>query len=64
MVSGVRFQVSGRRNVKAETCWSEAEIPSAAKRQRGTLKPETLVVERSVPLLASKTFEPKGGGLL
>ena len=28
------------------------------------LEPETLVVERSVPLLASKTFEPKGGGLL
>ena len=24
-------------NKKAETCWSEAEIPSEAKRQRGTL---------------------------
>ena len=37
--SGVRFQVSGKRNIEAETCWSEAEIPSEAKRQRGTLKP-------------------------
>jgi hypothetical protein len=27
--------------VNAETCWSEAEIPSEAKRQRETLKPET-----------------------
>ena len=40
-VSGVRCQVSGKRNKKAEACWSEAEIPSEAKRQRGTLKPET-----------------------
>jgi hypothetical protein len=37
---GVRFQVSGKRNIEAETCWSEAEIPSEAKRQRETLKPE------------------------
>ena len=34
---GVRCQVSGKRNIKAEACWSEAEIPSEAKRQRGTL---------------------------
>jgi len=27
--------------VNAETCWSEAEIPSEAKRQRETLKSET-----------------------
>jgi hypothetical protein len=40
-VSGVGFQVSGKKNTKAETCWSEVEIPSEAKRQRGTLKPET-----------------------
>ncbi len=38
--SGVRCQVSGKRNIEAETCWSEAEIPSEAKRQRGTLKPQ------------------------
>jgi hypothetical protein len=37
-VSGVR-----KKNIEAETCWSEAEIPSEAKRQRGTLKPETSV---------------------
>jgi hypothetical protein len=42
-VSGVGCQVSGKRNKEAETCWSEAEIPSEAKRQRGTLKPETSV---------------------
>jgi len=41
--SGVRCQVSGKRNIEAETCWSEAEIPSEAKRQRETLKPETSV---------------------
>jgi hypothetical protein len=35
--------VSGKKNKKTETCWSEAEIPSEAKRQRGTLKPETSV---------------------
>jgi len=40
-VSGFRCQVSGKRNREAETCWSEAEIPSEAKLQRGTLKPET-----------------------
>jgi hypothetical protein len=39
-VSGFRFQVS-EKNIEAETCWSEAEIPSEAKRQRGTLKPAT-----------------------
>jgi hypothetical protein len=35
--------------VNAETCWSGAEIPSEAKWQRGTLKPETcnLTVQRS-----------------
>jgi len=38
---GVRFQVSGKRNRKPETCWSEAEIPSEAKRQRETLNTET-----------------------
>jgi len=38
---GFGCQVSGKRNIQAETCWSEAEIPSEAKRQRGTLKPET-----------------------
>ena len=43
-VSGVGCQVSGKRNIEAETCWSEAEIPSEAKRQRGTLKPETSVI--------------------
>jgi hypothetical protein len=39
----LRIQVSGvrKKNIEAETCWSEAEIPSEAKRQRGTLKPET-----------------------
>jgi hypothetical protein len=31
---------------KAETCWSEAEIPSEAKLQRGTLKPETYLGRR------------------
>jgi len=38
---GVGCQVSGVRekNKKTETCWSEAEIPSEAKRQRETLKP-------------------------
>jgi hypothetical protein len=35
--------VSGKRYIEAEACWSEAEIPSEAKRQRGTLKPETSV---------------------
>ena len=34
--SGVRCQ---EKNKKAETCWSEAAIPSEAKLQRGTLKP-------------------------
>jgi|GEM_PF-3983293 len=38
-IGGFRCQVSGKRNIEAETCWSEAEIPSEAKRQRGTLKP-------------------------
>ena len=40
-VSGVRCQVSGNISIEAETCWSEAEIPSEAKRQRGTLNTET-----------------------
>jgi hypothetical protein len=40
-VSGVRCQVSAKRNIETATCWSEAEIPSEAKRQRGTLKYET-----------------------
>jgi len=40
---GVRCQESK----KTKTCWSEAEIPSEAKRQRGTLKPETSVFGRS-----------------
>jgi hypothetical protein len=40
---GVRFQKKKKRNIEAETCWSEAEIPSEAKRQRETLKPETSV---------------------
>ena len=43
-VSGVRCQVSGNESEKAETCWSEAEIPSEAKRKRETLNTETLVV--------------------
>jgi|GEM_PF-3317865 len=34
---GVGCQVSGKRYKEAETCWSEAEIPSEAKRQRETL---------------------------
>ncbi len=33
--------MSGKRNLIAETCWSEAEIPFEAKRQRETLTPET-----------------------
>jgi hypothetical protein len=37
-VSGVRFQVSPEDN-QTEICWSEAEIPSEAKRKRETLKP-------------------------
>jgi hypothetical protein len=36
-IPGVR-----KKNVEAETCWSEAEIPSEAKRQRGTLQSEIL----------------------
>jgi hypothetical protein len=40
-VSGFGFQVSAKTARKSETCWSEAEIPSEAKGQRGTLKPET-----------------------
>jgi hypothetical protein len=35
--------VSGKKDKKTETCWSEAEIPSEARRQRETLKPETSV---------------------
>ncbi len=41
--SGVRCQVSGKRYIEAEACWSEAEIPSEAKRQRGTLKPPSVL---------------------
>ncbi len=37
-------QVSGKKNKKPETCWSEAEIPSEAKRQRETLKLRDLVL--------------------
>jgi len=40
---------------KTETCWSEAEIPSGAKRQRGTLKPESEAARHALgqePLLA------------
>jgi len=43
-VSGViqvpGFRCQGREK-KAESCWSEAEIPSEAKRQQGTVKSET-----------------------
>jgi hypothetical protein len=46
-VSGVRCRVSGTINIEAETCWSEAEIPSEAKRQRGTLKPQSLSNHRT-----------------
>jgi hypothetical protein len=46
-VSGVRFRVSGKINRKSETFWSEAEIPSEAKRQRETLKPETFTWRKS-----------------
>ena len=46
--SGVRCQVSGKRNIGAETCWSEAEIPSEAKRQQETLKPTVLVPASAV----------------
>ena len=45
--SVTRCQVSGKRNIEAETCWSEAEIPSEAKRQRGTLKPRSLSNRRT-----------------
>jgi hypothetical protein len=38
-VSGVREKNNKSRTLNTETCWSEAEIPSEAKRQRGTLKP-------------------------
>jgi hypothetical protein len=44
-VSGVRikkkYKLKPETSMRAVTCWSEAEIPSEAKRQRGTLKPET-----------------------
>jgi len=49
-VPGVGCQVSGKRNIEAETCWSEAEIPSEAKRQRGTLKPQSLSKHRTFSL--------------
>jgi hypothetical protein len=40
---GERLKVSGvrKKNEEAETCWSEVEIPSEAKRQRGTLNTGT-----------------------
>jgi len=38
-VSGVRCQ---EKNKTDATCWSEAEIPSEAKLQRGTLKSKIL----------------------
>ncbi len=50
-VSGVGCQVSGKKNKKTETCWSEAEIPSEAKRQRGTLKPETSIFSSTLQAL-------------
>ena len=34
-IPGVRCQ--DKENIQTETCWSEAEIPSDVKRQRGTL---------------------------
>ena len=37
------FNLPLRTALDLETCWSEAEIPSEAKRQRETLKPETSV---------------------
>jgi len=54
-VSGVppeADQVSGKRDIEAETCWSKEEIPSEAKRQRGTLNTETAVfVSRDLEFL-------------
>ncbi len=47
---GVRFQVSGKqKKLNTATCWSEAEIPSEAKRQRGTLNTETSRRSQSLP---------------
>jgi hypothetical protein len=47
-VSGVppeADQEEEKYGFEPETCCSEAEIPPAAKRQRGTLKPETSVAK-------------------
>jgi hypothetical protein len=57
---GVRFQVSGKRKTKSETCWSEAEIPSEAKLKRGTLlaAPTCPVVARRAK---SEALEAKAG---
>jgi hypothetical protein len=56
-VSGVRFQVSGKQK-KTKTCWSEAEIPSAAKQQRETLKPETYTKARHLYRQSHLTLTP------
>ena len=57
-VPGVRCQVSGvrKKNIEAETRWSEAEIPSEAKRQRGTLITETLEQNLKYTILNLKSF--------
>ena len=44
-------QVSVKSGKNAETCWSEAEIPSKEKRQRGTLNTETFVMGLDTLLL-------------
>jgi hypothetical protein len=56
--SGFRCQESK----KTKTCWSEAEIPSEAKRQRGTLlaAPTCPVVARRAK---SEALEAKAGNL-
>jgi hypothetical protein len=46
-VSGVGFQVSGKR--KNATCWSEAEIPSEAKRQWAVKNNSVYVLKNSMP---------------
>ena len=53
------IQVSAKKNKKTETCWSEAEIPSEAKLQRGTLKTETLVIGISDCGLRTSIFNPQ-----
>ncbi|MEE8317194.1 MAG: hypothetical protein V3W07_06360 [Syntrophobacteria bacterium] len=57
--------MSGKKNKKTETCWSEAEIPSEAKRQRGTLKPQSLRPAKplnSDPRKAGFSILNKSGG--